>query len=433
MVTRRSFDAWLVSAPLGQGVDLIAQACRDLAYDQTILRADSYPGIPPHDRKLWDHLQEQPSFISSLSKIPVIGMSLRRCTERFVHHLPSRYPRREQAAWNRRLVEFYYFLQHQHLGRDFIQHLSKNPLPLVTSSPVLAFSAEVHGYPAPIYLICPAADPSRAWAPLDPMQTRIVFLVATKTAEDRLHAYGVPITQIHHIGLPLSPDSVSSKGLLADVEARIHRLDPDHVFRPQKKQTRAQHPLSLGIIADSGWRTHDLLKLLEGAGKAIRNGELTIHLFTGTDQARTRSIEAIARNQTLHRHLGSSLVIHAHKDEAIAFESFTRLLPTIDVLWTAPSPWVFYAGLGIPVIVQPPIGGQEEARYAWVRGVQAGLAPLELETLSEWLLDWKRSGGLARLAWNGYGSAPSMGYERLKLLLEGKHPKEEVLHATIPE
>lgn len=218
-----------------------------------------------------------------------------------------------------------------------------------------------------------------------------------------------------------------------DVEARISRLDPERIFKPHKKQTRTQRPLSLGVIADSGWRTHDLLRLLEGAGKAIRSGELTIHVFAGTDLARARSIEAIARNQTLHRHLGSSIVVHAHKDAGVAFQSFTKLIPEMDVLWTAPNPWVFYVGLGLPVIIQPPIGGQEEARYAWVRGVQAGLPPLELETLSEWLMDWKRSGGLARLAWNGYGSAPSMGYERLKELLHGKLPHEEPLHATIPE
>ena len=433
MATRRSFDAWVVSAPLGRGVDTIAQACRPFARNGEILRADRYAGIPSRDQALWTHLQEQPSLLSSLGGIPVIGPSLRRLTERFVHRLPPRYPQREQAAWTRRLVEFYYFLQTQGLGRDFVQQLAETPAPLVTSSQVMAFSAEVHNYPGPIYLICHTADPSRAWAPLEPAHTRIQWIVPTQMAEERLQAYGVPAANIHHFGLPLSPYSVSSKGLHSDVEARISRLDPERIFRPHKKQTRTQRPLSLGVIADSGWRTHDLLRLLEGAGKAIRSGELIIHVFVGTDLARARSIEAIARNQTLHRHLGSSIVVHAHEDAGVAFQSFTKLIPEMDVLWTAPNPWVFYVGMGLPVIIQPPIGGQEEARYAWVRGVQAGLPPLELETLSEWLMDWKRSGGLARLAWNGYGSAPSMGYERLKELLHGKQPHEEPLHATIPE
>jgi hypothetical protein len=48
-------------------------------------------------------------------------------------------------------------------------------------------------------------------------------------------------------------------------------------------------------------------------------------------------------------------------------------------------------------------------------------------------MDWKQSGGLARLAWNGYGAAPSIGLERLKDLIAGKHPHNEPLHATIPE
>ncbi len=429
----RSFRAWVVSAPLGQGVDILTQACSDLAHEGFVLRADNYPGISHHDKALWEHLQEQPSLLASLSNIPFVGRPLRGLLERVVHRLPSRYPHREQANWNRRLIEFYYCLQHQHLGRDFIQHLARKPLPLVTSSQVLAFSAEVHAYPGPIYLVCHAADPSRAWAPLNPANTRIQYLVPTQMAQDRLLAYGVPATNIHHFGFPLAPEAISSKGLPADVEARITRLDPDQIFRPHKRPSGAHKPLTLGLVADSGWRTGDLIRLFEGAGKAIRNGELIIHLFTGTNTDRAHSIEAIARNQTLHRHLGSSLVVHAHETSSTAFTSFTKALPSIDILWSAASPWVFYAGLGIPLIVQPPIGGQEEARYAWIRGVQAGLPPLELSTVSEWLLDWRRSGGLARLAWNGYGSAPSMGHARLQALIEGKHPHNEELHATIPE
>ncbi len=433
MATRRSFRAWVVSAPLGKGVDLIAQACRDFANEDQILRADRYSGIPRTDRRLWTHLQEQPSLLSTLGKIPLVGRSLRNLTEGFVHRLPSRYPLNEQVAWNRRLIEFYYFLQTQKLGRDFIQKLAEQPLPLVTSSQVIAFSAEVHAYPGPIYLVCHAADPSRAWAPLEPMHTRIQWIVPTQMAEDRLRSYGVPAANIHHFGLPLSPLSVSSKGLHSDVEARIARLDPEQIFRTHKKPAKTQRPIALAVIADSCWRTHDLLTLLEGASKAIRSGELSLHLFTGNDTKRARVIEALARNKNLHRYLGSSLTVHHDEDETVAFQTFTKHLPEIDVLWTAPNPWVFYTGLGLPIIIQPPIGGQEEARYAWVRGVQAGLPPLELETLSEWILDWKRSGGLARLAWNGYGAAPYLGHERLKEILQGKHPHEEPLHATIPE
>jgi hypothetical protein len=434
MPVRSLSQAWVVSAPLGQGIDLIAESCRDLAPNKTIVRADNYQGMPRRDRALWAHLQEAPSFLASLGSIPLIGSSLQRLTQRFVHKLPARYPQREQSHWNRRLVEFYYYLQHQGLGRDLIEQLSRQALPLITSSPVVAFSAEVHAYPGPIYLVCHAADPARVWAPLEPTHTRIQWIVPTHMAEERLQAYGVPSTKIHHFGLPLSHLSVSKKGLASDVEARIQRLDPEHIFRAHKsRKTVSSRPLALGIVADQGWRTHDLAKLLEGCGKALRNGTLSLHVFVGNDTRRGQSIEAVARNQLVHRHLGSSLVIHVHNEASLAFQSFTKALPDLDVLWSSASPWVFYSSLGLPVIVQSPIGGQEEARHAWLRGVQAGLPPLEPETASEWLMDWKQSGGLARLAWNGYGAAPSIGLERLKDLIAGKHPHNEPLHATIPE
>lgn len=426
--------AWVISGPLGKGTDLIAQACAPFASDESIIRADQYKSIPRRDRALWTHLQERPSLVSSLGSIPLIGQTLQKYAQRFSDQLPSRYPERQHIALNRRLVEFYYYLQNKGLGRDLIQRLSTEPgIPLVTGSPVVAFAAEVHQYPGPIFLICHTADPSRVWAPLEPRHTRIQWIVPTQMAEDRLKSYGIPVTHIHHAGFPLAGSAISSKGLHADVNARLARLDPEHVFKKDTKGPANSRPLSLGVIADNGWRTHELIKLINGAQKAIRSGELILHLFTGTDVARTDSIEAITRNHQLHRHLGSSIRLHAHTDERVAFESFTNLLPEIDVLWSAPSPWIFYAGLGIPFIVEPPIGTQEEARHAWVRGIQAGLAPLEKETLSEWLLDWKRSGGLARLGWNGYGSAPSMGLSRLSDLIQGKITEEEPAHATIPE
>lgn len=433
MASHRSFDTRVVSAPLGAGIDIVAQTCRAYTSEDLVIRADAYKGVSRKDRALWKHLREQPSLIASLGRIPLIGNKARRLAERLVYHLPSRYPHRKQTAWTRRLVEFYYLLQNQGLGRDLINRLAEHPRPLITSSPVIAFSAEVHHYPKPIYLVCHSADPSRVWAPLEPARTRIRWIVPTQMAEERLRAYGVPATHILHFGFPLPHWSVSSKKLHADVDARITRLDPERIFHPHKKQARTERPLSLAIIADSGWRTHDLLRLLEGASKAIRNGTLILHLFLGTDMKRAASMQSMARNRLLHRYIGSSIMIHAHADEAIVFRSFTSLMPSIDVLWTAPNSWVFYAGLGIPLIVQPPVGEHEEAQYAWVRGIQAGLPPLELETLSEWILDWKRSGGLARLAWNGYGSAASMGYERLLHTLEGKRPDEEPLHGTIPE
>ena len=425
--------AWVISAPLGKGLDLVSAACESLAAEHTLIRADQYPGIPRRDAHAWSLLQEQASILSSIASLPFIGSTLQRWLERALHKLPPRYPRHQDPFWTRRLIEFYYYLQMKGLGYDLIHRLAEEAArPLITSSPVLAFAAEVHGYPGQIFLACHTADPSRAWAPLEPEQTRIHWIVPTQTAEQRLQSYGVPSSHVHHFGFPLSTNAISPKGLHADINARIARLDPHHVFRAQKEH-HADKPLNLALIADTGWRTHDLVTFVKGASAAIRANQLVLHIFTGANQVRTRLMEAIIQNQGLRRYLGSSLLLHAGSDEHIAYHAFVRLMPQIDLVWSVASPWVFYTGLGLPFIVQPPVGGQEEARYAWLRGIQAGLAPLELETMSEWLLDWKRSGGLARLAWNGYGAAPSEGFQRLNDLLQGKHPHEEALHATIPE
>ncbi|HCM45273.1 MAG TPA: hypothetical protein DIS54_00330 [Candidatus Veblenbacteria bacterium] len=39
---------------------------------------------------------------------------------------------------------------------------------------------------------------------------------------------------------------------------------------------------------------------------------------------------------------------------------------------------------------------------------------------NEWLFDWVNSGGLARLAWNGFIEAPTHGAYRIESIITGK-------------
>ena len=55
---------------------------------------------------------------------------------------------------------------------------------------------------------------------------------------------------------------------------------------------------------------------------------------------------------------------------AVTFEehatSFAEALARADVLWTKPSELSFYAALGLPLALSPPLGVQEERNRAWL-------------------------------------------------------------------
>ena len=110
------------------------------------------------------------------------------------------------------------------------------------------------------------------------------------------------------------------------------------------------------------------------------------------------------------------------------FRGFAHTLRTTDVLWTKPSELSFYTGLGIPIVMAPPIGSQEEFNKVWLQTVGGGLPQMDPGDTGEWLMDWISSGGLARFAWNGYIEAPTHGTYRIESIMTG----EKVPLAALP-
>ena len=135
-----------------------------------------------------------------------------------------------------------------------------------------------------------------------------------------------------------------------------------------------------------------------------------------------------ARRLGLKKVLDQTLHIHHYEDRPTYFHSFARTLRTTDILWTKPSELSFYTGLGLSIIIAPPIGSQEEFNKLWLQGVNGGLAQNDPRYTDEWLFDWVQSGGLARFAWNGYIEAPTHGTYRIESLMTG----EKVPLAELP-
>jgi hypothetical protein len=100
------------------------------------------------------------------------------------------------------------------------------------------------------------------------------------------------------------------------------------------------------------------------------------------------------------------------------FRAFAKLIRSTDVLWTKPSELSFYAGLGLPIIMSPTIGSQEEYNRRWLLEVQAGIPQDDPRYAHQWLFDLLQAGRLAEAAWDGFLKARKYGTYKIREVLE---------------
>ncbi|MDP3794022.1 MAG: hypothetical protein Q8R07_04725, partial [Candidatus Uhrbacteria bacterium] len=162
------------------------------------------------------------------------------------------------------------------------------------------------------------------------------------------------------------------------------------------------------------------LILLTSLRNSLLQKKIRLNLEVGTKKIIADYFLAGVKKLGLKSLLGSSLHIHQYPDRATYFQNFTRTLRTTDILWTKPSELSFYTGLGLPIIMAPPIGSQEDFNKVWLKTVNGGLSQNDPRYTNEWLFDWIASGGLARFAWNGYIEAPTHGAYRIESIITGE-------------
>jgi len=111
------------------------------------------------------------------------------------------------------------------------------------------------------------------------------------------------------------------------------------------------------------------------------------------------------------------------------FQKFNQVMLTTDLLWTKPSELSFYSALGIPVIMAPTIGSQEDFNREWLHDIGSGVEQEDPKYTHEWLFDWLDSGWLAQAAMEGYLDAPRNGaYHIEDIVLKGKRSEIEEGH-----
>ena len=428
-------SAHVVDVNMGYGHSRAAHTLRDLSGGH-VLSANDYVGIPASDRKLWGDTRKLYETISRLKPIPVVGDFLFDTMDHW-QQIPSFYPRRDLSKPNLQLLEIAHMIK-KGLGKHLIAKLAENPLPLVTTFFIPAFCAEYYNYPGDIWCVTTDADISRSWAPIDPKRSRIKYFASNGRVLERLKLYGVREENIYLTGFPLPKELIGganftvAKDLLSD---RITNLDPRHIFQETNERTlRAElgakrcvkqevcgHPLTVTYsVGGAGAQRQLGVNILKSLRSKIAQNKIRLNLVAGVRKEDAKFYRDAVIELGLKKKLGEWINIPEFDSREAYFSGFNEILKTTDILWTKPSELSFYTGLGLAIVMAPPIGSQEEFNRLWIQYVGGGVSQNDPAFTDEWLFDWIDSGGMARMAWNGFNEAPTHGTYRIEDIVLGR-------------
>ena len=223
---------------------------------------------------------------------------------------------------------------------------------------------------------------------------------------------------------------------------RVAHLDPKEIYQ-KKYHTTLQHFLGLKYcnltmdhpftitfaVGGAGAQREIGAVLMESLRSLIGSGEVRLNLVAGARRDVYEFFRDAKKDCDLENNPHADVRIIYAEDKMDYFRKFNEALLTTDILWSKPSELSFYAGLGIPVIMAPAIGSQEEFNRAWLYSIGAGFDQEDPRYASEWLTDWLHSGWLAEAAMDGFLDAPRNGvYHVEDVALRGVTSEIEDIH-----
>ena len=422
----RKNEAWIVSADMGYGHQRAAYPFRDIAF-QRIIIANTDACVSPQERELWAKFQGFYEGISRAQRIPVIGPWIWRAYDRLQAIRPH-YPFRD--------------LSNPSIGSTLLRNLirrgfgasvitctrEREDLPFLSTFYAVALAADYAGR-RDVFCVITDSDINRVWVASDPKKSRVNYLAPTALSRVRLLQYGVPDEQIFVTGFPLPEENVATAK--EDLARRLDILDAKGTFRARYRAALGQHApatvskdkrggraLSITFaVGGAGAQAETARDILESLAPSLKERRMRLNLVAGVRQDVCDYFIKIIRDSGLAAELGSSVRVLFTATKEEYFPTFNALMRETDVLWTKPSELCFYAGLGIPIVMSPPLGAHEERNQTALMRAGAGYQQEDPRAAVEWLSDWTQNGLLAIGAFNGYLNVPNWGTENIKRVL----------------
>jgi hypothetical protein len=425
----KNHKVWVVSADMGYGHQRTAYPLRDIAFMGEVVRANNYVGMSERDRKMWHTSREFYEFISRFRRIPFIGEMAFSIFDEF-QRIVSYYPKRDLSGPTFTLKNVFSLIR-RGWGKDLVERLKKNPLPIVSTFFTPAFMAEENGYPNDIYCVICDADINRVWVSLNPKKSKIKYFASNTWTRDRLKLYGVNPENIFLTGYPLPKENIGGENqeiLKEDLKNRILNLDPKGKYRKLYKPLidkylgqmpqKSDHPLTIMFsIGGAGAQKEIGLSIINSLKEKIKAKELRIIIAVGTK----KELESYFIKNLKGLKLDGWAHVLYGKDVMDYFKKFNEILRETDILWTKPSELSFYTGLGVPMIIAPSIGSQEDFNRRWLLHIGAGRLQENPKYTDQWLFDLLKTGQFAEMAMQGFLEIETMGTYNIEKIISGKN------------
>ena len=287
--------------------------------------------------------------------------------------------------------------------------------------------AESFNYQGEIYCVICDADVNRSWANLDPKNSRIKYFASNTWTRDRLKLYGVKPENIFLTGYPLPKENIGGENmeiLKEDMRHRLLNLDPSGKYRKiyaplvsgtlGKLPEKSDHPLTVMFsIGGAGAQKELCLAAINSLSEKIRNKKLRFIIAVGVREELRKYFAQNLNNLKLDGwvHIISGITTNEY------FKAFNEALRETDVLWTKPSELSFYAGLGIPIIIAPTIGSQEDFNRKWLLHIGAGILQENPEYADQWFFDLLNAGDFAEFAMQGFIEIEKLGVYNIEEII----------------
>ncbi|MFA6376925.1 MAG: hypothetical protein WCX69_06015 [Candidatus Paceibacterota bacterium] len=432
---KKSDKAWVACVNMGYGHQRTAYPLKSFAYKGQIINANDYPGIPERDRRIWEDSRRFYEAISKFKRVPFIGAGAFAFYDNAFQKIVDFYPRRDSAGAPF-LTKRTYGLIKKGWGKDLIGRMAKNPMPFVTTFFIPAFMAEEFNYPGEIYLIVCDADVSRQWVAKNPLNSRINYCAPTVRVFERLKLYGVSKRRLFLTGYPLPEKNIYSKSgdpenfdiAKADLGRRLANLDPDGTYSAKycelvkdelcELPKKTKRPVTVMFSAGGAGAQSDIgIAVARQFSERIRDGKIKLILSAGINEKLNRRFSDCFRELGIFECGGAEVLFE--KNIADYFERFNDALRKTDILWTKPSELSFYSALGLPIIVAPPIGSQEDFNKSWLLRSGFGIEQEDPRCVNQWLGDWLAQGYLAEAAMEGFIEGEKLGTNNIRNLVFG--------------
>lgn len=426
--------AWIVGVSMGYGHQRTAYTLKEFSPDKKFINANDYSDIPKKDRNIWEGSRRFYEFISNFYNLPLIGKIGFSIFDYF-QRIPQFYPKRNISKADFVLRHIYYLIKNG-WGRHLIEKLNNEnkkigkKIPLISTFFTPAFMAEMHSYQGEIFCVVCDSDISRTWAPLIPSQSRIKYFAPTERVAERLKLYGLKDDNIFLTGYPLPIENIgheNSDVLKEDMKNRIFNLDPQKKYISKYQRLietelglipqRSNHLLSLMFaIGGAGAQKEIATDIIKGLKAEILNNKIKILISVGVKPIVKDFIEKKLKKLQLYQHQNIEIISGVNLYDY--FNNFNQALRKTDILWTKPSELSFYTALGLPIILAPTIGSQEDFNRDWLLKLGSALPQENIRYVNQWLFDYLKEGFFAEAAMQGFVEGNKMGVINIKKIIE---------------